>query len=153
MPSEKSEELNSTQKAINMIPSIKADLCKAIESIRLPHDLLFDPQSYLDFAILISLYYLEIHIIDRVTSGIIGYPVQIENLIKENNYSKLDMDEKVKEVLEYLNDLRDIRENDTDEIKEEIYTKEYADKYRKGLRVIHFGQLCQYRMYCKGLYF
>ena len=146
-------ERNTTQRAIELIPTIKDDILNAIKNIRLPSDTLYEPRSFLDFAILMALYYLELHIIERVVSGKPAYSANIEEMIKANDYSRLEIDEKVKTILKNLNTLRECRENDTEGVKDAIYTQGFADYYRKGLKVIHFGQLCQYRMYLKGLYF
>ena len=136
-----------------MIPTIKNDILNAIKNIRLPADTLYEPKSFLDFVILMAIYYLELHFVERVVNGQPAYSANIEKMIKENDYSELEMDEKVKTILNDLNMLSLCRELDTDTVKADIYSQEYADNYRKGLKVIHFGQLCQYSMYVKGMYF
>ena len=120
-------ERNSTQAAIELIPTIKNDILNAIKNIRLPSDSLYEPGSLLDFAILMALYYLELHIVERIVNGKPAYSAQIEVMIKANDYSKLEMDAKVKTILNQLDTLQACRKKDTESAKCGYYTQDYAD--------------------------
>ena len=67
-----------------------------------------------------ALYYFELHIVERVVKGQPAYTAYIEEMIKANDYSELEMDEKVKIILNNLNTLRECREKDTEAVKADI---------------------------------
>ena len=70
-----------TGRTIEKIQQQKADLARAIELLNINPDIMFEPVSFLDFAILMALYYLQLHIIERVISGEVTFSKKVEVFI------------------------------------------------------------------------
>ena len=60
---------------------MKANLVKAIELLNIDPDQMFLRGSFLDFAILLALYYLNLHIFERVISGEVSFSKKLEMFI------------------------------------------------------------------------
>ena len=60
----------------SFIQSIKKDLLKAIKNLNLIEE--YETKSFLDFTIFMALYYLKLHIIERIIIGKNPYPNDIE---------------------------------------------------------------------------
>ena len=59
-----------------------------------------EPRSFLDFAILMALYYLQLHIIERVVTGEKPYSAKIEHQIERDNWSGMKLNKKVQDILD-----------------------------------------------------
>ena len=69
------------------IEGIQHDLRRAIANLNLnltEEQTLYEPHSFLDLAILLALYHLELHIIYRVITCKRAYPARIETFIKND---------------------------------------------------------------------
>ena len=66
---------------ISQIQKTKADLVRAIELLDIDPDVQFEPISFLDFAILMALYYLQLHIVERIISGEVTFSKKVEVFI------------------------------------------------------------------------
>ena len=101
---------------------------------------------------MIALYRFELHIIERAANGKSAYPTQVEKKMSNDDFEGTELAPVTKELLGLLNELNKNRDEDHD-ASHEIFGQKYADKARKGLRVIPCSELIQYRQYLKGLYF
>ena len=147
-----------TEKLINRVKRIKADFAIVIDLLNIDAFNTFDisnPRSLTDFAILMALYYLQMHMIERIVSGESRFSKRVESYINNDQWQKFERDTydgfnpKVAKILELLEDF----DNKQREFTDDIYTQEFADEHRKGIRVISGGILQQFKFYIKGLYF
>ena len=102
------------------------------------------PHYFLDFAILMALYYLQLYFVERVMSGKKKFRRKLEDyifydkwtLFQKNNLETFD--ERVSEILEKLdafdNFQKEYASNDPD-----TFSQNFADQFRKGMRVINGG--------------
>ena len=65
---------------------MKKDLVHAISLFNFELDTRFEPSSFLDFTILMSLYYLQLHIMQKVISGSSKYSNKVENYIRHDKW-------------------------------------------------------------------
>ena len=99
------------KKAISLLQQIKADMVQAVSLLNLAEDTMYEPNSFLDFAILMSLYYLELHIIERVVTGEKPYSTKIEGFIKRDSWTKVEnhtykcLDKNLSSIVDELDEL------------------------------------------------
>ena len=71
--------------------------------------------------------------------------------MKEDMWKDIGFQGNGARIAHLINMIPDVQRNQ-DQI-EDLYTKEYANNHRKGLQVMPWQQLTQYREYLKGFYF
>ena len=69
---------------------MKRNLVKAIELLNIDPDQMFAQGSFLDFAILLALYYLKLHIIERVISGEVSFSKKVEVYIWRDMWQRFE---------------------------------------------------------------
>ena len=85
---------------------------------------MYEPNSFLDFAILMSLYYLELHMIERVVTGEKPYSKKVEDYIKRDDWTKVEsltykcLDKNISIIVDKLDQLQDSQM----QYSESIYT-------------------------------
>ena len=75
---------------IERIQNMKRNLVKAIELLNIDPDHMFAQGSFLDFAILLALYYLKLHIIERVISGEVSFSKKVEVYIWRDMWQRFE---------------------------------------------------------------
>ena len=58
-----------TERILEATQSIKTDLARAIELLDLKKDSIHNPESFVDFGIMIALYYLHMHLLERTLTS------------------------------------------------------------------------------------
>ena len=103
-----------------------------------------------------AIHYLQLHFAERVLSSQYPYDTVINKSMAADDYSKLDDVESV--IQELLGSLYHTAYAERLQIAEQesehdIYSEEYADSYRKGIRLLRIDQLRQCGLLMKGFYF
>ena len=121
-----------TEKLLNRIKRIKTDFAIVIDLLEIDAFNTFDisnPRSLTDYAILMALYYLQTHMIERIVSGESRFSQKVESYINNDQWQKFERDTfdgfnpKVSRILELLGDFDSKQRVFTDD----IYTQEFAD--------------------------
>ena len=136
-----------TNEILSTIRKIKSDLVKAISLLGLNlnnKETLLSPSSFLDFAILMALYYLQLYFVERFMSSEKKFKRKLEDYIFYDRWtlfqrSKADtFDEIISKVLNKIKafDKHQIKCANNDPT---IFSQDYANEYRRGMRVINGG--------------
>ena len=114
-----------TEKLLNRIKRIKTDFAIVIDLLEIDAFNTFDisnPRSLTDYAILMALYYLQMHMIERIVSGESRFSMKVESYINNDQWQKFERDTfdgfnpKVSRILELLGDFDSKQRVFTDDI-------------------------------------
>ena len=135
---------------------IKQDLYEAMKN--LGESDVYDRQ--VDIQILIALYWLEFHFWQVAVAAKMDATAQRPFTKEQEDHMKADewsadaigmTTPSGREVASLINRLPEVER--LQEETDDLFTMEYANNHRKGLQVIPWQQLAQYRCYLKGFYF
>ena len=150
----------SSKEIDEIIDAAKKDFLEAVQSLPLDeganHNL---QQSVLDCAIHIAFQMLELTLYKRAIDGTDFKTNHRQDIIdgKERCWDNLidPEDKKTAKYLYMINDLKTLQQS-PDEQSElfggRIFTQEFANEYRQGLRVVPYQTCLQLETYCKGFY-